>query len=43
MTLLAKLLIPVALAAIVIFAAATTAPPHRSNAKTPERALFAGG
>ena len=40
MTLLAKLLIPAALAAIVIFAAATTAPSQQSNARTPQRTLF---
>jgi hypothetical protein len=40
MALLAKLLVPAALIAIVVFAAASTSPSHRSNAKQPQRTLF---
>ena len=40
MTLLVKLLIPAALIAIVVFAAATSGPSQRSNAKQPQRTLF---
>jgi hypothetical protein len=40
MRLLVKLLIPTALFAIVVFAAATSGPLRATNAKQPQRTLF---
>ena len=40
MTLLAKLLIPATLIAIVVFAAATSRATQTTNAKPPQRTLF---